>query len=324
MTFDARLRAYAKVNLGLRVLYKRPDGYHELRTVFQTTSLADEITLYVTPSRTTKVEVIGAPEIPDNLAVRAAHLILESLKIHADIRISLKKHIPMGAGLGGGSADAAAMLLALPALLRKRLPADRLAAIALQLGSDVPFFLHGGTALGLGRGEELYPLPDFTAANVLLVAPPVHSSTAEAYNDLSPQLTSIELQNKLVSFQKEIWQAACPEARVEKSFRLDGNDFEAVVFSRHPELRRIKQRLLRLGAVAAAMSGSGSSVFGIFPDRRTLGSARKSFEQKPSLANERVFPISFLSRAQYRSRWRRALTPYIEPEKWPPQSPYAR
>ena len=108
MTFDARLRAYAKVNLGLRVLYKRPDGYHELRTVFQTTSLADEITLYVTPSRATKVEVVGASEIPDNLAVRAANLILESLKIHADIRITLKKNIPMGAGLGGGSADAAA------------------------------------------------------------------------------------------------------------------------------------------------------------------------------------------------------------------------
>jgi len=315
MTAEASVRAFAKLNLGLRVLYKRPDGYHELRTVFQTISLADRITLSATRARSTKVAVHGTPDIPDNLVVRASNRILEALKIAAHITISLDKRIPMGAGLGGGSTDAAAILLALPALLRKRLPAEQLASIAAQLGSDVPFFLHGGTALGLGRGEELYPLPDLPAVRGLLVAPNVHSSTADAYRDLSAQLTSIQLQNKLVSFQREIWQSAADAGGV---IRMDENDFEAVVFERHPELRQIKRRLVRAGANPAAMTGSGSSIFGIFPDRGRLDAAKQLF------ANERVFPISFLSRARYRSAWHRALAPYIQPDLWPPQSPSAR
>jgi len=330
MKIEVTLRAFAKLNLGLRVLYKRPDGYHELRTIFQTISLADRITLSVTRARSTKIEVHGTPDIADNLVARASHCILETLKIQSHITISLKKKIPMGAGLGGGSTDAAAILLALPVLLRKRLPPDRLAAIAAQLGSDVPFFLHGGTALGLGRGEELYPLPDFPPARGLLIAPNVHSSTAEAYRDLSTQLTSIELQNKLVTFQREIWQGigGLEVAESEKIIRIDKNDFEGVVFHRHPELRQIKQRLLRSGADPAAMTGSGSSVFGIFADKGRLEAAKKLFANDLSAqdqsARERLYPISFLTRARYRSAWNRALAPHIEPNLWPPQSPYAR
>src|SRR5580698_179449 len=138
----ASLRAFAKLNLGLRVLYRRPDGYHEIRTVFQTISLADRITLSVTRARTAKIAIHGTPDIPDNLASKAALLILEELQIHSLIDITLNKHIPMGAGLGGGSTDAAAILLALPVLLRKRLAPGRLSALAAELGSDVPFFLH--------------------------------------------------------------------------------------------------------------------------------------------------------------------------------------
>jgi 4-diphosphocytidyl-2-C-methyl-D-erythritol kinase len=230
------------------------------------------------------------------------------MKVHAHVRFTLRKTIPMGAGLGGGSSDAAAVLLALPVLARETLPTANLAA---QLGSDVPFFLHGGTALGLGRGEELYPLPDLPAAQGLLVVPNVHSSTAEAYRDLSPTLTSIRLQNKLDSFQREVWRAG-----------VDGNDFEEVVFARHPELNRIKQRLCRLGAKPAAMTGSGSAIFGIFEDSEKLNRARKSFPDTT------VFPISFLSRAKYRSAWRqalgRALHLHAEGNPWPPQSLSAR
>ena len=243
---------------------------------------------------------------------RASRVTLEALKIHADVRITLKKNIPMGAGLGGGSSDAAAVLLALPVLAGKALPADRLHELATQLGSDVPFFLQGGTALGLGRGEELYPLPDQPATHGLLVVPKVHSSTAEAYRDLSSTLTSIRLQNKMNSFRREVWRAG----------GVDANDFEEVVFARHPELKRIKQRLSRLGAKPAAMTGSGSAIFGIFADAEKLDRARKSFPETT------VFPISFLSRAQYRSAWRRALgrdhhLP-AEGNLWPPQSPSAR
>jgi 4-diphosphocytidyl-2-C-methyl-D-erythritol kinase len=238
---------------------------------------------------------------------------MEALSIQADVLFNLKKHIPTGAGLGGGSSDAAAVLLALPVLAGKTLPADRLREIAIQLGSDVPFFLHGGTALGLGRGEELYPLPDPNAARGLLVIPDVHSSTVEAYKDLSPRLTSIALQNKLNSFQQEVWRGVTGGG-----IAIDDNDFEEVVFARHKELRRIKEHLIGFGAKPAAMTGSGSGIFGIFAEAEQRERARKSFPGKA------VFPISFLSRAQYRSAWRRALKLHVEGTLWPPLSKYSQ
>lgn len=307
-----RVPAYAKLNLGLRVLYRRPDGYHELRTAFQTISLADRMEIAFAPARATQIAIQGTPEIPDNLVERACRLVLDALKIRADVHFRLRKNIPMGAGLGGGSSDAAAVLLALPVLARKPLAMDRLAELAAQLGSDVPFFLYGGSALGLGRGEELYPLPDRPAARGLLVVPAIHSSTAEAYRDLSPTLTSIRLQNKLVVFQQEVWRGGADGSA------MDDNDFEEVVFARHPELKRIKQRLVRFGAKPAAMTGSGSAIFGIFADAGRLDRARKSFPDST------VFPISFLSRAQYRSAWRRALHLHAEGTLWPPRSQSAR
>ena len=305
----ARLKAYAKLNLGLRVLYKRPDGYHELRTVFQTISLADRIDVTFERSRDTLIEIEGTPEIPDNLVAKAARLVLESLEIHASVRFRLGKQIPPGAGLGGGSSDAAAVLLALPVLAGKALAPEHLTGLAEQLGSDVPFFLHGGTALGLGRGEELYPLPDSPAARGLLVVPGIHSSTAEAYRALSPRLTTITLQNKLVSFQREVWQQG----------RVGGiNDFEETVFSLHPALRHIKDRLRRCGANPAVMTGSGSAIYGIFQDQEHLERAKKRFP------DERIFAISFVSRPQYRDAWRRALKLHTKGDLWPPRSRYAR
>ena len=262
MTRTARLRAFAKLNLGLRVLYKRPDGFHELRTVFQAISLADVLTVSFTRARTTRIVIEGTPEIQDNLVEKAALLAMEAMRIHGDVRFLLKKNIPSGAGLGGGSSDAAAVLLALPVLAGKAIPVDRLRMIAAQLGSDVPFFLYGGTALGLGRGEELYPLPSQRIPHVLVVAPDVHSSTAEAYRGVSETLTSIPLQNKLHSFQQKLWRGGLG--------RMDDNDFEPVVFAQHPELRKIRTRLVRAGAKVAAMTGSGSSIFGIFEDADRL------------------------------------------------------
>ncbi len=323
-TRSARLPAYAKLNLGLRVLYKRSDGYHELRTVFQTISLADRLEISFTKSRATRIVLEGTPEIKDNLVERAAVLVMEAASIQGDVHFVLRKNIPSGAGLGGGSSDAATVLLALPVLAGKALSMDRLRMIAEQLGSDVPFFLHGGTALGLGRGEELYPLPDVSAARGLLVLAGVHSSTVEAYRDLSPRLTSIPLQNKLVSFQREVWRG-CADGRVQRSggvpgngVAVDDNDFEAVVFDRHPELGRIKDQLQRHGAKPAAMTGSGSAIFGIFGKPAQLERAAKAFP------NQTVIPMSFVSRAQYRSAWRRALKLHVEGTQWPPRSPYAR
>jgi 4-diphosphocytidyl-2-C-methyl-D-erythritol kinase len=309
----ARVPAYAKLNLGLRILYKRTDGFHELRTVFQTISLADRLDIAWIPRRITRIEIEGTPEISDNLVGRAAQLVLEALQAHGDVRFNLKKNIPMGAGLGGGSSDAAAVLLALPVLIGKPLPADRLLAIACRLGSDVPFFLHGGTALGLGRGEELYPLPDYPAARGILVTSGIHSSTAEAYNELSTRLTTISLQNKIIRFQQEVWRGGS-----EGKIAVDDNDFEEVVLARYPELKRITQRLRRSGAEPVAMTGSGSAIFGIFADEEKADRAKKSFPDKT------VFPISFVSRAKYRSAWRRALHLHAEGTQWPPRSLHNR
>ena len=305
----ARLKAHAKLNLGLRVLYRRPDGYHELRTVFQTISLADRIDVTFERSRDTLIEIEGTPEIPDNLVEKAARLVLENLEIHARVHFRLGKKIPPGAGLGGGSSDAAAVLLALPVLAGKALAPEHLTAIAEQLGSDVPFFLHGGTALGLGRGEELYPLPDSPAARGLLVVPGIHSSTAEAYRVLSPRLTTIALQNKLFSFQQEVW----------KQGGVGGiNDFEETVFCLHPALRLIKDRFRRCGANPAVMTGSGSAIYGIFQDQDHLERAKKRFPA------ERIFAISFVSRLQYMAAWRRALKLHTKGDLWPPHSRYVR
>lgn len=313
--------AFAKLNLGLRILYKRADGYHELRTVFQTISLADRLDISFTPARATSVRIEGMPEIRDNLVERATRLVLEALKIQGDASFIIKKNIPTGAGLGGGSSDAAAVILALPVLAGKALSQKQSHHIASELGSDVPFFLQGGSALGLSRGEELYPLPDSAPARCLIVAPAIHSSTAEAYRDLSPRLTSIPLQNKLDSFQKEIWRREAERGL--SGFEEAGNDFEEVVFARHPQLKRIRRQMERFGAKPAAMTGSGSSIFGIFKEAGQLERAAEFFRAENSSLIHAVFPVSFVSRAQYRFAWRRALKLHVEGNQWPPRSRYA-
>src|SRR5207245_3974011 len=167
--------------------------------------------------------------------------------------LGLARRIPMGAGLGGGSSDAAAVLLALPFLAGGTISTELLIAIASELGSDVPFFLLGGRAAGIGRGTELYPLPDAPAGPALVVAPGIHVSTTAAYRSLNRgQLTSELLQNKIDGFQACVWSAS-GEGGV--------NDFEEAVFLEYPPLRALKQRLIKLGASPAMMSGSGSSVF---------------------------------------------------------------
>ncbi|HTQ54565.1 MAG TPA: 4-(cytidine 5'-diphospho)-2-C-methyl-D-erythritol kinase [Bryobacteraceae bacterium] len=305
-TRRARLPALAKINLDLRVLHARPDNYHEIRTVFQTISLADRIDVEFTRARRTAIQVRSVPEIPDNLIVRAAERILDALRLSARVNFRLQKRIPMGAGLGGGSSDAAAVLLALPALAGHRLEPDRLQLMAADLGSDVPFFLLGGAAVALGRGTELYPLPDMPARRGLLLAPDIHVSTAAAYRALTPRLTTESQQNKIVSFQSQVWSGVAAEAGV--------NDFETVVFAQFPQLAALKQRLVKLGARPAMMTGSGSALFGLFRTQDQINRARKS------LRNERVFAISFVSRMRYRRLWGRSLQPYLDDRLWPPLS----
>lgn len=307
------VEAFAKINLGLKVLHRRPDGYHELRTVYQTISLADRLAIQFAPARRTCLRLVSEPEIPGNLVLRAAQLALSAMRTAGEVELHLKKRIPMGAGLGGGSSDAAAVLLALPALAGRKLGMETLLRLAAELGSDVPLFLLGGTTLGVGRGSEVYPLPDLPRSRGLLVAPDVQIPTAEAYRALGRGLTNAAAVNKINSFQSFVWSAGVGVS-AGVSPALAGNDFEAVVFRQHPQLRAIKTRLRKLGASPVLLTGSGAAVYGIFQSREQVRAARPHFRK------ELAIPFDFVSRDRYRARWRRSLRPHIDEELWPPQS----
>jgi 4-diphosphocytidyl-2-C-methyl-D-erythritol kinase len=188
-----------------------------------------------------------------------------------------------------------------------------LCALAEQLGSDVPFFLLGGRAVGIGRGSELFPLPDEPPLAGLLVVPAVHVSTSEAYRRLSPRLTSESQQNKIFSFQSQTWNRGGREPAC--------NDFEAVVFRQHRGLAVLKKRLIEAGASLAMMTGSGSGVFGLFDTRAEATLALGSLKG-PGVPGP--YRISLVSRQRYRSLWWRALKEHITQTTWPPQSRYPR
>lgn len=308
-----RVPSFAKINLTLKVLGKRGDGYHELRTVLQTISLADAIDIEYTPSPRVEVSVECNLAIEDNIAARAARALLDELGLGARVHIRIQKRIPMGAGLGGGSSNAAAILLALPALAGKVVAPADLLRLAAALGSDVPFFLVGGTALALGRGEELYPFPEPATSYGLLLLPEIHVSTREAYAALSRNLTETDPSRIINDFQPLGWQIG--EGFPVSTWRgFCQNDFEEVLFQRHPQLLALKEKLIRAGSPLALMTGSGSALFGFF----------HSPEQAKNTA--RLFPelrwvlFRTLGRERYRARWLKCLRAFAWENRWPPQS----
>jgi 4-diphosphocytidyl-2-C-methyl-D-erythritol kinase len=313
----AKLRALAKLNLTLEIVSRRDDGYHDLRTIFQTISLADTLEVEYTPARARRIALECDIDIRGNLAVRAAESVLDASGARGHVRFRLTKRIPMGSGLGGGSSDAAAVLLALPVLTGRPLPLEKLIGIGASLGSDVPFFLAGGTALGLGRGTEVYPLESMDAGHVLVIAPAIHVSTAEAYQALGRPLTSSEVSHKMNVSQSLAW-ASCRDSSSEGWSRFCSNDFESVVFERHPQLRAIKNKLNKAGALPALMTGSGAAVFGIFNSVEAMRRAQQSFQE------ENVVPASFVSRSAYHALWWKQLTGHIEGKTWPPRSRHLR
>ncbi|MCS6951418.1 MAG: 4-(cytidine 5'-diphospho)-2-C-methyl-D-erythritol kinase [Bryobacterales bacterium] len=316
---QARIRALAKINLALHVLGRRPDGYHELRTIYQTISLADSLEFEYRPSRSTRIEVDCEPPIPDNLVVRAAEAVMEAAHIRGSVGIRLRKCIPAGAGLGGGSSDAAAVLLTLPVLAGRTLSLQELSGLAAQLGSDVPFFLLGGTALGVGRGEEVYPLPDLGRLYCVVVVPELKISTAEAYRSLREKLTPERRPFIIRDFQSAAWAAAMGAPPGDKGSSV-GNDFEVLVFERFPELKSLKKRIERLHPVRVGLTGSGSGLFGLFRSRAEWEEASEQFGRVC-----RVFTERLVSRAEYWSWWRRWLAPHIgDRQSWPPRSRYAQ
>lgn len=319
MIRQAKLRSLAKINLDLRVLHKRADGFHELRTVFQTISLADTIEVAYESARRTELMLDDALAIPNNLVLRAAQVALDAMKVYAKIRFRLIKQIPMGGGLGGGSSNAAAILLALPVLEGKRIDFDTLTEIGTQLGSDVPFFLAGGTALGLGRGTELYPLPDIAPESLMIVCPPVHSSTADAYAALKRELTVTASSTRMNSFRAFVRELG--EVRsAGQAGPLSENDFEAAICLQHPQLRTLPGKLSRLGAVHAAMTGSGSAFYAVFGSRADRDSALQVWQQGKHYP---AFAAEIVSQRQYQALWRKQLKEHITGDPvWPPQSLY--
>jgi 4-diphosphocytidyl-2-C-methyl-D-erythritol kinase len=294
---------FAKLNLDLRVLHKRPDNYHEVRTIFQTISLKDTLEIEFKRQKRTQIILSSSIDIVDNLVVRSAKCVLDHLKVTAWVRFVLRKRIPLGAGLGGGSSDAAAVLIALPALAGKQIPLPDLVGLAESLGSDVPFFLHGGTALGLGRGTEVYPLPDLPPLAAVVLSTGIHVSTAEAYGSLNrTALTSSAESLILREFQTIAWNLA--------GSSLDQvplkNDFEKAVFTIHEELPAQIRKLRTLGAKPALMTGSGSGLFGMFA---TPADARAAASKFPPGS---AYPVRFVPRRRYRSMWQRALGPAAE------------
>lgn len=317
---EATVPAFAKLNLSLHVLGRRADSFHELRTVFQTIALADRLHIRYAPGGPLRIALDDPLRIPNNLVTRAAEAAAEAVNLRGTIEMSLTKRIPLGGGLGGGSTDAAAVLLALPALAGKRLEARERARLALTLGSDVPFFLEGGTAIGLGRGEELYPLATPAAPHVLLLTPGLHVSTPEAFRSLArrpvAELTFTELIPTLETFRSLV--AALSSPRAEAGWQgFCENDFEGAVFGQHPRLAVLRRKLERGGAEPARMSGSGSTLYGVFPTVERMRAAQEAFEGEAWIATR------FLNRGRYRASWYRALAGIVDTTQWPPQSPSA-
>ncbi len=319
------IKSLAKINLDLRVLHRNPDGFHELRTVFQTISIADTIDIEYEPARRTEISLDDPLAIPGNLVLKAAQAVLDALKIHARVHFRLRKHIPMGGGLGGGSSNAAAVLMALPVLAgqshKRPLESERLAA---QLGSDVPFFLTGGTAVGIGRGTEVYELPELKPEPILLVSPGLHVATGPAYQALARGLTGDDSSSKINGFRAFVRVLASGHSAKAAS-PFSANDFEAVVFRQFPLLQTIERKLSQLGTSGrrpgVRMTGSGSAIFAIFSSRAERDRAEAVLKGKYL-----VMPASLVSREAYRRLWRRQLNQHIRGDEssWPLQSRYAK
>ena len=290
---SVRVPAYAKVNLRLDVLGRRADGYHELRTIFQAISLHDALVLEAKREPGIDLCIAGNSQLAaepgqDNLVYRAIHELGREIGFQHGVRAVLTKRIPVGRGLGGGSSDAAAALVGILRLTGKRIAGERLLEIASGLGADVPFFLHGGRALGIGRGDEIYPLSNLERRQVLVISPhDIAVPTKDAYQWLPQELTNEDGPTKLMRFCALCWS---PQGGA------FSNDFEAAVFPRYPRLAAIKRELLQQGAAEASLAGSGSAVFGVYQHPAKARRAARAFPQ------DQVFVCSTLSRAEYRRK----------------------
>jgi 4-diphosphocytidyl-2-C-methyl-D-erythritol kinase len=309
------IRSFAKINLGLRIGALRADGFHELRTVYQTIALHDIIRVSV--GRGSGIEIrcedSRVPKDESNTCYRIVERAMVALKARGRVVIDIDKRLPVQGGLGGASANAVATLLGLERALKKALPGPERLRIAAEVGSDLPLFLVGGTVLGVGRGEEVYPLPDLPAMPCVVATPEIGVSTPKAFADWDllvarrPQgprkLTAPPVSDRMVEFGRVLsaWLGGRSQINHRQDKHKSGkassgvpvskgrgragnplldlvrtgieNDFEQVVFPKYPELRQVKSVLMRAGAVYASLSGSGSATYGLFASREVAKKA---------------------------------------------------
>ena len=259
--------APAKINLGLDITGTRADGYHLLETVFQAVSIADTVTVALTesPEITLPCDVPAVQSSPNNIAWKAAQRYREAAGLQSGVQIQILKRIPMEAGMGGGSTDGAAVLLALQELTGNALPQEKLLEIADSLGADVPFFLYGGTAYGAGIGEKLEPLPLFSTDCLVIAKGTAGVSTAQAYGAIDA------LQNPKHPPVQQLRKALEAGGTAAEIAPLCGNLFELAV--ELEEVQQIRSTMLEQGALCSVMTGSGAAVFGLFPNRESAESA---------------------------------------------------
>ena len=326
------VRSFAKINIGLAIGAARADGFHELRTMYQTVAIHDTLHVAVEPGEGIEIRCSDArvPRDGTNTCHRVAERVMRSLKRAGRVVITIEKNLPVQGGIGGGSSNAVATLFALERCLDVAIPAVEKLRIASEVGSDLPLFLLGGLVLGCGRGEEVYPLPDLPALPCVIVTPQVAVSTPQAFRDWdalmatappavgstpgsTPGLTLPAASATIKQFSGSAFEwlsgmtsSGVPAAGGDRAETLlldlvrTGivNDFERVVFPQNPELRDVKQQLERAGACYASLSGSGSTLYGFFRTQEAAQAAAEKIRQSGTAA----IATSTLPRSAYREQ----------------------
>ncbi|MCM1161985.1 MAG: 4-(cytidine 5'-diphospho)-2-C-methyl-D-erythritol kinase [Roseburia sp.] len=271
---EIKRRAYGKINLGLDVLRKRPDGYHDVRMIMQMVSVYDELTFQKIPDKEIRIAA-NKEELPlneDNLIYKAAKLILERLNREEGISVTLEKHIPIAAGMAGGSTDAAATLLGINELFGGNIPIEELLSMGVKIGADVPYCILQKTALSEGIGEVLTPLPAPPACSLLIGKPDINVSTKYVYENL--QADALKSHPDIDGMRKAI-----EEQDLEGVTSRMENVLETVTIQKYPVIGEIKEAMLKAGAANALMSGSGPTVFGIFASKEQAEKAKKELAE---------------------------------------------
>jgi len=282
-----KIKSFAKINLGLEIIKRREDSYHEIRTLFQTIDFYDALEFRATTKG--KIRLQGDDEsVPwseDNLVFKTAHLLQERFSVSQGVEVQVKKNIPPGKGLGGGSSNAAITLYALNSIWDLNLSQRDLMVLGKTIGADVPYFLEGGLCLGTERGDKITPLDDLAPLSCLLVLPSIFISTSSVYEDFEFTLTSKNKDSKIIKFLTD------------RNICFLENRLEETIFSLYPQLRDIKNLFQRLGSELSLVSGTGSAVFGLFSDKDKAEKGLRELEEKyPS------FLVETLSRESYWNR----------------------